>query len=66
MGPRGMHPLVLRQLGGITVRPASIISGGHSNWGRLLREWKEANVTIFNRGRRIKGTAGHSGSPQSL
>jgi len=63
MGPDGIHPRVLRELGEELAKPLSIIYQQFCPTGEVPEDWRIAKVTPILRkscGRRILGTTGLS------
>ncbi|KGL88429.1 hypothetical protein N301_14627, partial [Charadrius vociferus] len=53
MGPDGMHPRVLRELGEVIAGPLSIIFERSWRTGEVPEDWRIANVTpVFKKGRK--------------
>jgi Reverse transcriptase (RNA-dependent DNA polymerase) len=52
-GPDGLHPRLLRECAEELAHPLAKIFQGSLNEGKLLNEWKDANVTpVFKKGTR--------------
>lgn len=53
MGPDGMYPQVLRKLVGIVARPLSVIFERSWQSGKVIENWKKANVIpVFKKGKK--------------
>jgi len=53
MGPKGMHPQVLRELADIIAELLSIIFERSWRTGEVPEDWRKANVTpIFKKGKK--------------